>query len=930
MSLDVHPDWEDYAGMFALLEAAGAGYVRVIPATAKHDAAGKAPAGKGWQASPQTLAQVEKHYLRGGNVGLLCGHDRLIVVDADAKNPATTAAGIVAAWPALAGTLVITRATAPERAKYVIRIVDGDPLPNAKKAGGLEVLAAGNQAVIAGTHAGNGNDVPPSPLLWRCDTGQILVATSAQVAALVATVTGKPAPEPSFVLPEPPANGFGVDDLEEGGGKATHPLRGARLVARRRAYIDDAVSAELSKMFNAPFGRNDALNTAAFALGTLAAGVGEPTGEIEAKLLSVALEIGLDENEATKTIRSGLEAGGKRPRDLPAWWNDAGDDDTSAAAGDDDATAEGGRQQGADTRQGYELRGAALWHWYEKNGKDDATYTIDTPVADFHLCIVGRVIAEDGAETWQLAGAGVRSGPLFVEIPAASFGDTAKLTAALEKASPLDGVYPGQHSHLRKAIKNLTEGEPVTTRRYIRTGWAGERFLFPGREPEGVTLALPPKLPYSFPPAAQLVEGLRGLAAVLRAPGDLGRGAALVSFVLQGPAAKPAGLQNERYALFVTGRTGSLKTSTVQAAMTIYGDGWADDSRLLKWGEGATRNAIMAVAGHAHDLPFVIDNYKPGTGDGAAGAVALLHNVIEGSDRDRVQRDGTLRTSKPIAAWPLCTGEDIPSGDAATIARILVLPFAWQRGTENEALTEAQGLAQHMPAVGAAWLAWLEGEGGALAAEAGKQFGPMRTRWAAYLRKVQPDMVNILRVASNLASNQLVYLLACEHPDIGPILRPFRDALDATLRDVGRAMGGLTVESLEAERWLSHLRSLVASGRAVILDVNDSEATVKAAQSGNKVVGYRDGAGVYVLPTEALAVMVAVSGRDVINGVSSNTLNKQLVEIGAIATQGKDRVSIGKKINGVNTRVIHLHADILSEAETEPELSESGNTFSLR
>jgi hypothetical protein len=289
-------------------------------------------------------------------------------------------------------------------------------------------------------------------------------------------------------------------------------------------------------------------------------------------------------------------------------------------------------------------------------------------------------------------------------------------------------------------------------------------------------------------------------------------------------------------------------------------------------------------------------------------------------------RDSTLRTSKPIAAWPLCTGEDIPSGDAATIARILVLPFAWQRGTENEALTEAQGLAQHMPAVGNAWISWLEGDGAAKAAEMGKVFGPQRNKWAAYLRKVQPGMGNILRVASNLASNQLVYLLACEHPTIGPILRPFRDALDATLRDVGRAMGGLTVESLEAERWLSHLRSLVASGRAVILDVNDSEATVKAAQSGNKVVGYRDGAGVYVLPTEALAVMVAVSGRDVINGVSSNTLNKQLVEIGAIATQGKDRVSIGKKINGVNTRVIHLHADILTEAETEPELSESGNT----
>jgi hypothetical protein len=407
------------------------------------------------------------------------------------------------------------------------------------------------------------------------------------------------------------------------------------------------------------------------------------------------------------------------------------------------------------------------------------------------------------------------------------------------------------------------------------------------------------------------------LAAVLRAPGDLGRGAALVSFVLQGPAAKPAGLHNERYALFVTGRTGSLKTSTVQAAMAIYGAGWADDTRLLKWGEGATRNAIMSVSTHAHDLPFILDNYKPNTGDGAGGAISLLHNIVEGSDRDRVGRDGALRTSKPIAAWPLCTGEDIPSGDAAAIARILVLPFNWQRGTENEALSEAQGLAQHMPAVGAAWLEWLEGDGAEAAAEAGTTFGRLRSEWAAFLRKVQPDMVNILRVASNLASNQLVYLLACEHPEIGPILKPHCKALVKTLEAIGGAMGGLTVESLEAERWLSHLRALVASGRAAILDVNEFPATIAAAQATNKLIGYRDGAGVYVLPTPATAAVVALAGRDAINGISAGTLYKQLVEIGAIASQGKVG-SVVKRLNGVNTRVIHLRADILTEDETAP------------
>jgi hypothetical protein len=130
-------------------------------------------------------------------------------------------------------------------------------------------------------------------------------------------------------------------------------------------------------------------------------------------------------------------------------------------------------------------------------------------------------------------------------------------------------------------------------------------------------------------------------------------------------------------------------------------------------------------------------------------------------------------------------------------------------------------------------------------------------------------------------------------------------------------MGGLTVESLEAERWLSHLRALVASGRAAILDVNEFPATIAAAQATNKLIGYRDGAGVYVLPTPATAAVVALAGRDAINGISAGTLYKQLVEIGAIASQGKVG-SVVKRLNGVNTRVIHLRADILTEDETAP------------
>jgi hypothetical protein len=62
-----------------------------------------------------------------------------------------------------------------------------------------------------------------------------------------------------------------------------------------------------------PGGRNDALNTAAFRLGQLIPHeLTEAT--VERALLEAALAAGLDEGEATRTLRSGLEAGKKEPR----------------------------------------------------------------------------------------------------------------------------------------------------------------------------------------------------------------------------------------------------------------------------------------------------------------------------------------------------------------------------------------------------------------------------------------------------------------------------------------------------------------------------------------------------------------------------------------------------------------------------------------
>lgn len=84
-----------------VLQEAGAGFVLIPPRT-------KAPTYKGWQRNPKPLAEAFQHAARGGNVGLLGGHNGLILLDADAHVDR-----VLAAEPRLIGTVRIFRRNRP-------------------------------------------------------------------------------------------------------------------------------------------------------------------------------------------------------------------------------------------------------------------------------------------------------------------------------------------------------------------------------------------------------------------------------------------------------------------------------------------------------------------------------------------------------------------------------------------------------------------------------------------------------------------------------------------------------------------------------------------------------------------------------------------------------------------------------------------------
>ena len=568
----------------------------------------------------------------------------------------------------------------------------------------------------------------------------------------------------------------------------------------------------------------------------------------------------------------------------------------------------------------------------------------DKVVCDFTARIVREAHSEDGGRVYTIRGL-VRSGGAFeCEIDAKQYEDARTLAGMLGAAAGgRAAVMAGMASHLPAAIKLLSlpaPGEPDAaerTRRFHRVGWAsieGERvYLAPGREPAGVEVRVSRRLPMHLPvdrsdsdiPAAQ--SALRALIESLGPE----RTTIVLSHLLAAPAARAsagATWSDERYALMIVGMTGSLKTSFVQAALTLFGEGYARDEALLRWGEGATGNALMQHATGAADAPFFIDNFKPNTGGGSRAWVNLVHSIVEGGEKERLGRDSALREGKSIFAWPIFTGEDAPDTDAAATARTLTVRFPAGKGGVNHLLAEAQAAAHLLPLLGAAYIEWLESEDGQ--ERAARVVGFLRVargEWGEALRELQPDMPNALRVATSLALNEAAYALACACPALGPALEPYAEAHTKGLLGTARVMARTTSAASEAHRLLAALEQLLAMGR-----VRLAERTEKLGQpfpGAPVVVGFTDQmkpSVIYLLPDPAIEQARRLLGDERAPAISKPALYAQLERLGLVAEQGTDqttvRIRVGESLQGAKkmqqVRVLALRAEALGEDADAP------------
>ncbi|MGZ4951347.1 MAG: DUF927 domain-containing protein, partial [Halobacteriota archaeon] len=225
----------------------------------------------------------------------------------------------------------------------------------------------------------------------------------------------------------------------------------------------------------------------------------------------------------------------------------------------------------------------------------------------------------------------------------------------------------------------------------------------------------------------------------------------LVAAVFRAPLSECFGVD---FSPFLTGRTGSLKTTLYALGQSFFGSEFTTFTLPGNW--VSTANALERLAFQAKDVFFVVDDYNP---RGSPREVRELNDkadrVLRGQankgGRNRQRTDGSLRPVYYPRGIVATTGEDVPTGESL---RGRLFHQKAQKGLiDLQELSHAQERAAdgNYAAATSAYVQWLAPRMGELRRTLEKEQNRRRDRFAQLMRERNISGVHP-RMATTLAS----------------------------------------------------------------------------------------------------------------------------------------------------------------------------------
>lgn len=383
-------------------------------------------------------------------------------------------------------------------------------------------------------------------------------------------------------------------------------------------------------------------------------------------------------------------------------------------------------------------------------------------------------------------------------------------------------------------------------------------------------------------------------------------------------------LPDDRFAVMKYGVTGTFKTTFDMLSMGIYGLGYLQETNLHKWGRknGSTTNALAKAASFAGMLPFPIDNYKPLQYKDAPELVGFIHAVCEGADKERLTATSDFQERLAFHCIPIINGEDFVD-EASTLARCVT--FDW-RGCDFKILTEAQALQDNLPAIGKAWLTWLQDNPNKIKADV-SGFEDIRQE---YIEKIKSsnNNINVGRIASNLAVIKVVSNIALLCPVTKEIFEGHEKDFEDGIAELLTCTPSSIAETSEVEMFVTALRELITSGRARVIErcrPVTEEGEVALFDSGKEEIGHSFAPEIGWIKEGELCIYPDIA-RKLVNEIApatqhitNKTLYKQLDERGYIQAdvEGGQRKRTLKRTHPIRTghvpRVLVFDAGVLTD-----------------
>jgi hypothetical protein len=383
-----------------------------------------------------------------------------------------------------------------------------------------------------------------------------------------------------------------------------------------------------------------------------------------------------------------------------------------------------------------------------------------------------------------------------------------------------------------------------------------------------------------------------------------------------------------------TGKTGAGKTELAALMQQHFGPGM--DRLHLPGSWSSTGNALEKMAFLAKDALFVVDDFIP---SGSAADVARMHREADrflrsqgnGSGRDRMRADTSLRLATPPRGLTLSTGEDIPRGQSLQ-ARMFVIEME-PTDLNFAALTAAQKSAADgvYAAAMAGYLRWLA-----------KDYGERRARMKADLVKLRDEATQDSQhrrtpeIVANLMLGMKTFLdFALESGAILP-----QEAASLTerawkaLRETAKRQDQHQQASDPVNRFLTLLASAIAAGQAHVATPDgekpgDSEEswgwrskTIGAGANiryewepqGARVGWLADADTLYLEPAVSYSAAQKIGQ---LNGeslsIAPRTLHKRMRERGLLVSvdEKHETTTIRRKLEGHQQNVLHILAQTL-------------------